>query len=187
MDTRQSDAKTVAGLVAGAVAAPSMHNAQPWRFRFVVSERVLLLFADLERAVPRFDAGNRALHIGCGAALFNLRVAAAQAGFAPVVDLLPDPAEPLRLAAVRLGEAGAAVPAEDDLARLHPAICRRHTSRHPFEEEDIPEGIQRAPTAPGPTTPCAPTPGAWSSNRPGRGRSTGTNRTRPRNPAPARA
>ncbi|MGV9246130.1 Acg family FMN-binding oxidoreductase [Streptomyces sp. NPDC003710] len=144
MDTRQSDAKTVAGLVAEAVAAPSMHNAQPWRFRFVASERVLLLFADLERAMPRSDPGNRALHIGCGAALFNLRVAAAQAGFAPVVDLLPDPAEPLRLAAVRLGEAGAAVPAEDDLARLHPAIRGRHTSRHPFEEKDIPEDIQRA-------------------------------------------
>jgi hypothetical protein len=144
MDPRQPDAETVAGLVAEAVTAPSMHNAQPWRFRFVTSERVLLLYADLDRAMPRSDPGNRALHIGCGAALFNLRVAAAQAGLALETDLLPDPAEPLRLTAVRLREAGATAPVEDDLARLHPAIRRRHTSRYPFEEKDIPEDVRAA-------------------------------------------
>ncbi|MFE1194066.1 Acg family FMN-binding oxidoreductase [Streptomyces olivaceoviridis] len=142
MDTPQPDAKTVAALVAEAVTAPSMHNAQPWRFRFLAGERVLLLFADLDRAMPRSDPGDRALHIGCGAALFTLRVAAAHAGITPMVSLLPDPAEPLRLAAVRLDEADP--DASEDLARLHPAVRRRHTSRYPFDEKDIPEDVRAA-------------------------------------------
>jgi nitroreductase len=143
MDTRQLDAKIVTALVGEAVAAPSMHNAQPWRFRFVAGERALQLLADPDRAMPRSDPENRALHIGCGAALFNLRVAAVHAGFAPVVELLPDPAEPLLLATVRLGEAPPSAD-EDGLARLHPAIRERHTSRHPFDEKDIPEDARAA-------------------------------------------
>ncbi|MGW3658253.1 Acg family FMN-binding oxidoreductase [Streptomyces sp. NPDC005151] len=144
MDTQLLDAKKVAALVAEAVAAPSMHNAQPWRFRFVASERVLLLLADLDRAMPHSDPGNRALHIGCGAALFNLRVAAAHTGFAPVVRLLPEPAEPGLLAAIQLDEARSSAPDEDDLSRLHPAIRQRHTSRHPFDEKDLPEDVRVA-------------------------------------------
>ncbi|GGW54836.1 nitroreductase [Streptomyces lucensis JCM 4490] len=142
MDTQQPDAKTVAGLVAEAAAAPSMHNAQPWRFRFLAGRRVLLLYADLERAMPRSDPGNRALYIGCGAALFNARVAAAHAGLAPGVRLLPDAAEPLLLAAVHLPGTREAPPDEDDLTRLHPAIRDRHTSRYPFEEKDIPQDVR---------------------------------------------
>ncbi|MEU6417464.1 Acg family FMN-binding oxidoreductase [Streptomyces spiralis] len=142
MDTRQLDAKTAAALVAEAVLAPSMHNAQPWRFRFVASEGALLLLADLDRAMPRSDPGNRALHIGCGAALFNLRVAAVHAGFTPAVRLVPDPAEPLLLAAVHLGEACRPATDEDDLARLHLAIRERHTSRHPFDDKDVPEVVR---------------------------------------------
>ena len=121
MASRQLDEKTVTGLVADAAAAPSMHNAQPWRFRFLTGERVLLLRADPERAMPRSDPDNRALHIGCGAALFNLRVAAAHANLLPEVRVLPEPQDPLLLAAVHLtDEAGR--PQDQDLARLHPAI-----------------------------------------------------------------
>ncbi|MER6126898.1 nitroreductase [Streptomyces sp. NPDC001795] len=144
MDAQRLDAKTATALVAAAVLAPSMHNAQPWRFRFVASDRVLLLFADLDRAMPRSDPGNRALHIGCGAALLNLRVAAVHAGFDPVVRLLPDPAEPLLLADVQLGEARRTSSGVADLSRLHPAIRERHTSRHPFDEKDIPEAVRDA-------------------------------------------
>ena len=122
MASRQLDEKTVTGLVADAAAAPSMHNAQPWRFRFLTGERVLLLRADPERAMPRSDPDNRALHIGCGAALFNLRVAAAHANLLPEVRVLPEPQDPLLLAAVHLtDEAGR--PQDQDLARLHPAIA----------------------------------------------------------------
>ncbi|MFJ9665040.1 Acg family FMN-binding oxidoreductase [Streptomyces sp. NPDC101219] len=136
------DDRTVTALVAEAAAAPSMHNAQPWRFRHLVARRVLQLRADLERAMPRSDPDNRALHLGCGAALFNLRVAAAHAGLVPVTTLLPDPDEPELLADVRLDDPAGGSPVPAGLARLHPAIRQRHTSRHPFADKDLPEELR---------------------------------------------
>ncbi|MFE1046691.1 Acg family FMN-binding oxidoreductase [Streptomyces olivaceus] len=137
----QLDRQTVTTLVAEATTAPSMHNAQPWRFRFLAAERVVLLRADPERAMPRSDPGNRALHIGCGAALFNLRVAAVHASLVPRTHLLPDPRDPLLLASVQLANLSEA-PQERELWRLHPAIRQRRTSRHPFSERDIPENVR---------------------------------------------
>ncbi|MGW1616494.1 Acg family FMN-binding oxidoreductase [Streptomyces sp. NPDC002285] len=147
MSERQPDPlgpPVVTALVGDAVRAPSMHNAQPWSFRYLTGERVLEMRADPTRAMPRTDPRDRALHIGCGAALFNLRVAAAQAGLAADVRLLPDPADPRLLATVRLqsGPAGS-VPEDHHLAPLHPAIRRRHTSRHPFAEKDVPEPVRQ--------------------------------------------
>ncbi|MFE3632740.1 Acg family FMN-binding oxidoreductase [Streptomyces sp. NPDC059168] len=151
MDPQQLDARTAAALVAAAVLAPSMHNAQPWRFRLREDEGVLELRPDLGRAMPHSDPANRALYMGCGAALFNLRVAAAHAGISPEVRLLPEPAEPLLLASVRSAPPPAPASAHGgaardvaDLARLHPAIQRRHTSRHPFDEKDIPDDARAA-------------------------------------------
>ncbi|MEU6379773.1 nitroreductase family protein [Streptomyces sp. NPDC046909] len=144
MTLLQPDEQAVTELIAEATAAPSMHNAQPWRFRFAADKRLILLFADPERAMPRSDPGNRALHIGCGAALFNLRVAVAHASLIPETRLLPEPGDPLLLATVRLAAPTGTAPGVDDLARLHPAIRQRHTSRHPFAEKDLPEDIQAA-------------------------------------------
>uniref|UniRef100_A0AAU2AGH9 Nitroreductase family protein n=1 Tax=Streptomyces sp. NBC_00093 TaxID=2975649 RepID=A0AAU2AGH9_9ACTN len=141
MPLRELDRKTVTALVAAATAAPSMHNAQPWRFRFVATERLLLLRGDPERAMPRSDPGNRALHIGCGAALFNLRVAAAHAGLIPEVRPLPEPGDPLLFAAVQLADP-AGRPRDDDLTRLHQAIRQRHTSRHPFADKELPQEVR---------------------------------------------
>ncbi|MFF9773922.1 Acg family FMN-binding oxidoreductase [Streptomyces sp. NPDC013978] len=141
MASPQLDEKTVTGLVADAAAAPSMHNAQPWRFRYLTGERLLTLRADSQRAMPRSDPDNRALHIGCGAALFNLRVTAAHANLLPETRLLPEPQDPLLLAAVHLAEESRGRP-DEDLARLHPAIRERHTSRHPFAEKDVPEDVR---------------------------------------------
>ncbi|MEU5896588.1 MULTISPECIES: Acg family FMN-binding oxidoreductase [Streptomyces] len=135
------DDKTVVTLVAEATAAPSMHNAQPWRFRFLAGEQLLRLYADPERAMPHSDPDNRALHIGCGAALLNLRVAAAHAGLRPETRLLPDPRDPALLASVRLVDP-AENPQDDDLTRLHPAIRQRHTSRHPFADKELPEDVR---------------------------------------------
>ena len=67
-------------LVGAAVAAPSLHNTQPWRFRVRDGGAVIELLADPARMLPAADPGGRAAHIACGAALFNLRMAAAVAG-----------------------------------------------------------------------------------------------------------
>ncbi|GAB7110021.1 nitroreductase [Streptomyces phaeofaciens JCM 4814] len=131
----------VTALVEDATAAPSMHNAQPWKFLFRPSDSVFQVYADLDRAMPHADPTTRALHLGCAAALFNLRVAAAHAGWEPVTRLLPDPADPRLLAEVAL--AGATAP-ENDLAPLYPAIHRRHTSRQPFTDEEIPRAVKDA-------------------------------------------
>jgi hypothetical protein len=55
------------------------------------------------------------VHIACGSALFNLRLAIAQAGYEPVARLLPSPRDPLLLASVRLAGPYRPPPAERDL------------------------------------------------------------------------
>ncbi|MGW1963766.1 Acg family FMN-binding oxidoreductase [Streptomyces sp. NPDC001935] len=135
MNAAPLDANTIEELVADATAAPSLHNAQPWAFRFLRDSGVLRLYADPDRALPHTDPENRGLHMGCGAALLNLRVAVAAGGRAPDVRLLPDPADPRLLAEVGLIGTG---PPNSALARLAPAIRRRHSSRFPFRDEEIP-------------------------------------------------
>ncbi|MEU9450329.1 nitroreductase [Streptomyces sp. NPDC048277] len=139
MTARHVDANTLTALVADATAAPSLHNAQPWSFRYLSADGILRLYADESRALPRTDPDSRGLHLGCGAALFNLRVAAAAAGRTPVVRLLPDPADPTLLAEVALagGE-----PPDQTLAALSPAIPRRHSSRRPFSERPLPADLE---------------------------------------------
>ncbi|MEV1063622.1 nitroreductase family protein [Streptomyces sp. NPDC050263] len=145
MSVRELDTKTVTALVEDAAAAPSMHNAQPWRFRLLRGADTFQVYSDLERAMPQADPTTRGLHLGCAAALFNLRVAAARAGWATATALLPDPADPRLLAGVRL--TSPALPGndlEEDLVPLYPAIHRRRTSRDPFTDEAIPQAIKDA-------------------------------------------
>jgi nitroreductase len=126
----------VGELLAAATAAPSMHNTQPWRF--TVSQDAIELRADPERTLPVADPAGRAVHIACGAALLNLRLAAAVAGREPVVQLLPDPDQPLLLATVRLAGPHRALSAERE---LHAAITLRHTNRGPFSGHPVPAGV----------------------------------------------
>lgn len=131
----------VTALVHDAAAAPSMHNAQPWRFRYLRRARTFEVRADVERVMPHSDPDTRGLHLGCGAALLNLRVAVAHEGWSPETRLRPDPADPALLADVRLSGSGGG---ESDLAALYPAIHQRHSSRFPFEETEIPESVRGA-------------------------------------------
>ncbi|MFJ7103747.1 hypothetical protein [Streptomyces albogriseolus] len=79
--SRQAPADAeVTALVHAAAAAPSMHNAQPWLFRYFRHSRTFDLHADFERRMPHSDPGARALHLGCGAAPLNLRVRPTTAG-----------------------------------------------------------------------------------------------------------
>ncbi|MFD5387090.1 Acg family FMN-binding oxidoreductase [Streptomyces sp. NPDC127074] len=131
----------VMALVRDATAAPSMHNAQPWRFQYSRRNRVFHLRADLRGSLPHTDPVLRALHIGCGAALMNLRVAVAHEGWEATTRVLPDPSDPMLLASVTLaGPLGD----EDDPAALYPAVRTRHSSRYPFAETEIPMSVRTA-------------------------------------------
>ncbi|PJN32348.1 nitroreductase [Streptomyces sp. CB02959] len=132
----------VKALVAEATTAPSMHNAQPWHFDYARASRTVLLFADLDRAMPLADPTTRGLHLGCGAALLNLRAAAAHAGHCTVTTLLPAPHTPTLLASVRLDVPHE--PLDAALSALQPAIAVRHTSRYPFTERRIPDDSRAA-------------------------------------------
>ncbi|GAA1345562.1 nitroreductase [Streptomyces sanglieri] len=144
MPTEALEDGALADLVADATAAPSMHNAQPWLFRYGHLSRILTLRADFERAMPEADPSARALHIGCGAALLNLRVSAAHHGLDAVTVLLPVPSDPAVLATVHLNSHPDAPrkPADEALAVLHPAIKDRHTSRYPFDERPVPDDVR---------------------------------------------
>ncbi|WP_329285331.1 Acg family FMN-binding oxidoreductase [Streptomyces sp. NBC_00691] len=128
----------VTSLIEDAVTAPSMHNAQPWKFVARTGAGVIELHGDPLRAMPVEDPDHRALRLGCGAALFGLRVGAAHRGLRASLRLLPDPEDRWHFADVELHG-----PDDVDrgLAALHAALSRRHTSRFPFTEERIPSEV----------------------------------------------
>nr|WP_280689541.1 nitroreductase family protein [Kitasatospora sp. GAS204B] len=139
MLTSELDSATLEGLVSAAVAAPSLHNTQPWRFRFRPDTTTLEVHAVPQPALRITDPSGRGLHLSVGAAVFNLRVAIRQAGHEPVVRLLPRTPEPDLLAAVRL--AGPSRPPEGGGRDLYSAIWRRHSSRLPFTDAPVPAAI----------------------------------------------
>lgn len=119
-------------LIGYAILAPSGHNAQPWVFR-VNGER-LSLHADRSRALPVVDPHDRELTISCGAALYNLKIAARHFGYWPAIEIAPDPEHPDLLARFALGERKTATHEENT---LFAAIPRRHTCRLPFERAPV--------------------------------------------------
>src|SRR5688572_29316635 len=72
-----------------AILAPSGHNTQPWLFK-IIENNLIEIHADRSRALPLVDPDERELIISCGAALYNLRLAANHFGIADEVQLLPD-------------------------------------------------------------------------------------------------
>ncbi|WP_217145806.1 nitroreductase family protein [Streptomyces sp. AC627_RSS907] len=134
------DTATVESLLAAAVAAPSIHNTQPWRFRLDPGSQVLEVHSAPERTLPLTDPTHRAQYLSVGAAIFNLRPAAVHQGRRPEVRLLPDPYEPGLLATVRLSDPLGSDDQQPDPG-LHEAIARRHTTWMPFTGRPVPEPI----------------------------------------------
>ena len=121
-------------LVAAASLAPSIHNTQPWAFH--VYGATIELHADLDRTlVSCVDPDARQLTLSCGAALFNMRVAAAHLGRQLTVAMLPDPSVPTLLASALIGPP---LRAHDPDAALYPQIKQRHTYRRGFVAREVP-------------------------------------------------
>ncbi len=125
-----------------AIAAPSIHNSQPWLFRaHGIAVDVLV---DFRRHLTATDPDRREMYVSVGAALLNLRIAMLASGRQPMVRVLPDPDEPGLAATVSVGPAVAVTPEVRDLAD---AIPRRQTNRRPFGSTPIPTRILEMLTA----------------------------------------
>jgi hypothetical protein len=140
MDQPLASEAAVRMLIGAAGAAPSIHNTQPWRFR--VSDDVIEVHGDPGLMLWVADPRGRALHLSCGAALFNLRLAIRILGASPLVWPLPDPrGAPTLLAAVQMREGRPATSSERE---MYEVIYRRHSTRAPFSESRIPHPVQNA-------------------------------------------
>jgi hypothetical protein len=122
-----------------AIAAPSIHNTQPWLFR--LHDTTVDVLVDYQRRLQVADPDGREMHVSVGAALFNLRVAMLAHGRQPLVRLLPDPDQPDLAAVVAVGPEAAV---DADTRALAEAVPHRHTNRRPFGSAPIPEAVQAA-------------------------------------------
>ncbi len=123
-------------LLSAAAMAPSVFNTQPWQF--AINGPVVEVYADSDRALYwSVDPFGRQAVVSCGAALLNMRVAAAYLGRDVDIVVNPTASEGL-LATVTLGPRGRGSQTD---AELFPAIRRRHTHRGPFSPRRIPGSV----------------------------------------------
>lgn len=124
-------------LVGAAILAPSMHNTQPWRFRF--TGRRIEVHRDPRYELPAEDPDRRMSLISIGAVVFNLRVAASHLGYEPAVTL-HDSTDHTLVAEVELS--AEASDGRPELADLYPELARRRTNRAAYDDREIPVPVQ---------------------------------------------
>lgn len=134
----------VGQLLRAAVAAPSLHNSQPWLF--AVGRDEIGIYADPARHLVHVDPSGREMLMSVGAALLNLRVAAEHLGRDPLVTVEPlgtrlgggfrgGRATPVRVATVGLARRAVH---PGPLVRLRDAVAARRTNRRPFRDAQPP-------------------------------------------------
>ncbi|WP_327004398.1 nitroreductase family protein [Dactylosporangium sp. NBC_01737] len=132
--TLRPDDETTGTWLGAAVAAPSIHNTQPWHFN--VHDGGIDVRVDPARRLRVIDRDHRSMLLSVGACVFNLRLAIALDGRLPV--LRPFPADGLTVARVEPGRPGRPGPG---LQMLGTALFRRHTNRGPFARAVVPARI----------------------------------------------
>lgn len=120
-----------------AILAPSTRNTQPWKF--ALHPNGIDVYADYGRRLRTADPGNRELLMSMGAAIMNLRIAAARFRFGCEVDYnhTGDSERPLAQVFLTAG-----MPGDASLASLFPYLTRRRTNRHPFLVSRVPATVQ---------------------------------------------
>lgn len=136
-----ADAEKLLYLLNYAVLAPSHLNAQPWLWKLDGS--TLELYADRTRTMPIADPRGRQLIIGCGGALFNLRLAIRHFGYRGEVEYFPDPKNMDLLARVSLGARLQDENRSHEELALFEAIHKRHTNRMRFEDRELPASVRQ--------------------------------------------
>ena len=126
-----------------AILAANPHDTQPWAF--AVGPEAIEVFADRSRNLGSFDPFRREMHLGLGAAIENLTIAARAYGMSAAVEpaegaltFKPDDS-PIRVARVVLE------PGAEARDALFAAIPRRHTNRGPYRRDQpvAPEELSR--------------------------------------------
>jgi nitroreductase len=124
-------------LLTAAIAAPSMHNTQPWRFR--VTGSTIDVHLDRGRALPEADPTGRAQYLSVGAVVFNLRCRAAAMGLLTRFTWLPERRLPDLISRVTVERS--LRPLDPTLVVLSEQVGRRHTFRGPMRERHVPSHV----------------------------------------------
>jgi nitroreductase len=126
-------------LVRYAILAPSTFNTQPWKF--LVTTDGIQVFVDYARRMPVADPGNRELIMSAGAAIMNLRVAAARFNLQCAVAYNYSGASEDPVAELRLSPAETHQRPHAGLVDLFGAMTFRHTSRKSFLVSRVPSSV----------------------------------------------